>query len=68
MNCPNAGFPEHVPQFLWHWYKVLLSDFSGNGINDYYMGFDDVFYYGNGGFEWDTEMYYGDGTKWIRFK
>ena len=49
-------------------YKVLLSDFSNNGVQDYYIGFDDVFYYGNGGFEWDDEMYYGDGRRWIRFK
>ena len=56
-DCYNVGI-----------HKVLLSDFNSNNIQDYYMAFDDIFYYGNGGFEWDAEMYYGDGTKWIRFK
>ena len=46
-------------------YKVALNDKYGI-IN--HFGFDDAFFYGNGGFEWDTEMYYGDGAKWIRFK
>ena len=36
--------------------------------NRFVSGFDDVFYFANTAFDWNAPMYYGDGTKWIKFK
>ena len=30
--------------------------------------FDDCYYFADTGFDWTAPMYYGDGTKWIKFK
>ena len=31
-------------------------------------GFDDVFYFADSSFDWNAPMYYGDGSRWIKFK
>ena len=36
--------------------------------NRFVSGFDDVFYFDETSFDWDAQMYYGDGTQWIKFK
>ena len=36
--------------------------------NRFVSGFDDVFYFDETSFDWNAEMYYGDGTQWIKFK
>lgn len=42
---------------------------SGDGSNNRFIsGFDDCFYFSETGFDWTATMYYGDGTKWIKFK
>ena len=42
---------------------------SGDGSNNRFIsGFDDCFYFAETGFDWTAPMYYGDGTKWIKFK
>lgn len=40
---------------------------SVSGVNRFISGFDDAWFYSNGGFE-NCPMYYGNGSQWIRFK
>ena len=53
-------------------YLTAMADMSaikGDGANNRFLsGFDDVFYFANTAFDWSAPMYYGDGTKWIKFK
>lgn len=42
---------------------------EGDDLNNRFpSGFDDCFYFANTAFDWTASMYYGDGTKWIKFK
>ena len=43
--------------------RYLIEDANG-----FKFTFDDLFYYGNNKFEWNDEMYIGNGTEWIRIK
>ena len=40
----------------------------GNNSNRFVSGFDDCFYFADTAFDWNAPMYYGDGSKWIKFK
>ena len=54
-------------------YLTAIADTSaiiddGNNNNRFVSGFDDVVYFADSAFDWNAPMYYGDGTKWIKFK
>ena len=53
-------------------YLTNISDTSvieGDGLNNRFIsGFDDCYYFADTAFDWSAPMYYGDGTKWIKFK
>ena len=40
----------------------------GNNSNRFVSGFDDCFYFADTAFDWNAPMYYGDGSRWIKFK
>lgn len=50
-------------------YQTAFADLtkSVSGVNRFISGFDDAWFYSNGGFE-NCPMYYGNGSQWIRFK
>ena len=52
-------------------YLTAINDNSeiikGNN-NRFVSGFDDCYYFTDTAFDWTAPMYYGDGTKWIKFK
>ena len=50
-------------------YQTAFANLSEvvSGINRFISGFDDCFYFAVNGFE-NAPMYYGDGSKWIKFK
>ena len=51
-------------------YLTSITDTSAiTGENNRFISsFDDVWYFGETAFEMTAPMYYGDGTKWIKFK
>ena len=51
-------------------YLTNISDTSIiSGVNNRFVsGFDDCYYFADTAFDWTAPMYYGDGTKWIKFK
>ena len=52
-------------------YLTAINDNSeiikGNN-NRFVSGFDDCFYFADSAFDWTAPMYYGDGSRWIKFK
>ena len=50
-------------------YQTAFADLtkSVSGVNRFISGFDDAWFYSNGGFE-NCPMYYGNGSQWIKFK
>lgn len=52
-------------------YLTAINDNSeiikGNN-NRFVSGFDDCFYFADSAFDWNAPMYYGDGSRWIKFK
>lgn len=52
-------------------YLTAINDNSevikGNN-NRFVSGFDDCFYFADSAFDWNSPMYYGDGSRWIKFK
>ena len=52
-------------------YLTAINDNSeiikGNN-NRFVSGFDDCFYFADTAFDWNAPMYYGDGSRWIKFK
>lgn len=48
-------------------YKYMIPILSTDNV-DWLSGFNDCYYYDNTGFDFDAEMYYGDGEKWVQFK
>ena len=52
-------------------YLTAIADTSymvGNNSNRFVSGFDDCFYFADSAFDWNAQMYYGDGSQWIKFK
>jgi hypothetical protein len=52
-------------------YLTAINDNSeiikGNN-NRFVSGFDDCFYFADSAFDWNAPMYYGDGSRWVKFK
>lgn len=50
-------------------YFTAIADLSViSGGNRFPIGFDDIYYFDKTAFDWDAEIYYGNGTNWIKFK
>ena len=54
-------------------YLTAIADTSaiiddGKNNNRFVSSFDDAVYFADTSFDWNAPMYYGDGTKWIKFK